>query len=209
MSSPDYTQQPEAPVPKTKDVGQKDVEAEADVAGRKTVPNLDKMREAGADLPLPEEFVRVALAVEEDGTAVLILSPSASEGQAEKRNIESTPHSPAEPIRTGGSDYVQACREAREKEETKALEFMANTPPSLPPSPPPMHMDDMHAGPGGAGPSQPLPEGHKLEVGGEAEEGSDSGETDATDNDLTALARPARSNPTATTQPLSPVTKRN
>eukprot|EP00965_Chrysotila_dentata_P105938 3498947-Pleurochrysis_carterae.AAC.2 len=79
MLSPDDTQQPEAPAPETKDVGRTDAEEEAEVAGRKTAPNLDKMKEAGADLPLPEVYVRVARAVE-DGTAMLILSPLASKG---------------------------------------------------------------------------------------------------------------------------------
>eukprot|EP00965_Chrysotila_dentata_P081975 2705171-Pleurochrysis_carterae.AAC.1 len=68
----------------------------------------DKKEKVFADPPLPEMYVKVALAVEEDGTAVLILSSSASEGRAEKESVESTPHSPAEPIRTGESDYAQA-----------------------------------------------------------------------------------------------------
>eukprot|EP00965_Chrysotila_dentata_P131196 4337067-Pleurochrysis_carterae.AAC.1 len=112
----------------------------------------------GADLPLPEVYVRVALAVGEDGTAVLILSSLASEGRAsEKESVESTLHSPAEPIRTGESDSVQAYREARERKEAESLENMTNAPPSLPPSPLPMHMDDVRGGPGGADPSRPEP----------------------------------------------------
>eukprot|EP00965_Chrysotila_dentata_P200608 6180068-Pleurochrysis_carterae.AAC.2 len=83
---------------------------------------------------------------------------------------------------------------------------MANGPRSLPPSPPPMHMNDVHEGPGGAGPSQ-LPEGQELEVRGEAERDSDSGETDATDNDLIALARNARDDTVAPIRLISPVTE--
>eukprot|EP00965_Chrysotila_dentata_P069810 2306290-Pleurochrysis_carterae.AAC.1 len=65
--------------------------------GRGKREDLDEMKEAGADLPLPEVYIRVALVVEEDGTAVPILSPSASESRAEKESVEPTPHSPAEP----------------------------------------------------------------------------------------------------------------
>eukprot|EP00965_Chrysotila_dentata_P226987 6195732-Pleurochrysis_carterae.AAC.1 len=110
------------------------------------------------------------------------------------------------PIRISEYDHVQVCSEARERKVVEALEFKANTPPSLSPSPPSMDMDDVHEGPGGAGPSE-LPEGHELEAGGDAAEGSDSGETDATDNNLTALERSAGNNTTAMTQPLSPVTE--
>eukprot|EP00965_Chrysotila_dentata_P197968 6178519-Pleurochrysis_carterae.AAC.3 len=95
------------------------------------------------------------------------------------------------PICIGESDYVQACREARKRKEAEALEFMANGPPSLPPSPPPMHMDKVYGEPGGAAPSL-QPKGHELGNRGGVEEGSDSGETDAADNDLTALARQAQ-----------------
>eukprot|EP00965_Chrysotila_dentata_P090389 2982338-Pleurochrysis_carterae.AAC.1 len=70
-----------------------------------------------------------------------------------------------EPICIGECDYVpKACHKARKRKEEEALEFMANALPSLLPSPPPMHTDDEHDEPGGAGPSE-LPEGHKLEAG--------------------------------------------
>eukprot|EP00965_Chrysotila_dentata_P053497 1775440-Pleurochrysis_carterae.AAC.4 len=114
-----------------------------------------------ADPPPPEMYVKVALSVEEDGTALLILSSSESEGRAEKESVESTPHSPAEPIRIGGSDYVQAGCEAGENKEAEALEFMVNGLPSLSPSPPPMHMDEGHGELGRAGSSQ-LTEGART-----------------------------------------------
>eukprot|EP00965_Chrysotila_dentata_P149185 4927061-Pleurochrysis_carterae.AAC.1 len=291
MSSYDDAQQPEIPVPETKDAGRMGAEEEAEVAGSETTPDLDEMKEACAELPWPEVYIRVALAVEEDGTAVLIISPSAIEGRAESESVESTPHSLAAPplydgpvwieemellrdeahlpetsldvtiavrnlpgnplwqskstsqwrranvgrgrggtairrsvaenfddlfyrpdavrrlrrrdqvegegylwavyvriewncmdggailhtearvlpeldvpICIGESNYVQACCEAREREEEKAPEFMANAPPSLPPSPPPMYTGDEHDGPGGAGPGE-LPEGHELRQG--------------------------------------------
>eukprot|EP00965_Chrysotila_dentata_P254862 6212019-Pleurochrysis_carterae.AAC.1 len=40
----------------------------------------------------------MVLAVEEDGTALLILSSSASEDRAEKESVEFTRHSPAKPF---------------------------------------------------------------------------------------------------------------
>eukprot|EP00965_Chrysotila_dentata_P187691 6172292-Pleurochrysis_carterae.AAC.2 len=86
--------------------------------------------------------------------------------------------------------YVQACREAKEGKEAEALEFMANALPSLPPAPPAIDTDDEYGRPAAAGPSEP-PEGHELQAKGDAAQGSDSGETDATDVDLTALARQA------------------
>eukprot|EP00965_Chrysotila_dentata_P198314 6178711-Pleurochrysis_carterae.AAC.1 len=57
----------------------------------------DEMNEARLDPTLPEVYVRVALAVEEDGTAVLIISPPAIEGRAERESVEPTLHSPAQP----------------------------------------------------------------------------------------------------------------
>eukprot|EP00965_Chrysotila_dentata_P068010 2249657-Pleurochrysis_carterae.AAC.2 len=347
-SSFDDTQQLEALVPETKDVGRRDSEEEAEVAGSEIAPDRDETKEVGADLPVPGMYVRVALEVEQDGIAVLILSPSASEGQAEKESVEPTPHSPAGPcasttppdrtedehcpalydgpvwieemellreahppetsldvtiavcnipgnpswqskstsqwhrasvgrgrggtvirrsmaeklddlsyqpdavrrlrsrdqaegegypcqvyvriewdcmggrailhtaayvlprldvpICIGESDYVQACREAGERKETEALESMVNAPPSLPPSAPPMHMDEVHGEPRGAGPSLP-PEGHELEARDEIQERSDSGETNATDNNLTALARNVRDDAVAPIRPISPVTE--
>eukprot|EP00965_Chrysotila_dentata_P082536 2724593-Pleurochrysis_carterae.AAC.1 len=159
-----------------------------------------------ADPPPPEMYVKVALAVEEDGTALLIFSSSASKGRAEKESIKSTPHSPTKPICTGGSDYVPACCEAGENKEAEALEFIANRLPSLPPSPPPMHVDEGHGEPGRAGSSQ-LPEGHELEDRDEVKARSDSGETDATNNDFTALARNARDGTAPLMRPISPVTE--
>eukprot|EP00965_Chrysotila_dentata_P194512 6176411-Pleurochrysis_carterae.AAC.1 len=50
----------------------------------------DEKEKVPADPPLQEMYVKVALAVEEDGTVVLILSSSASEGRAEKESVEST-----------------------------------------------------------------------------------------------------------------------
>eukprot|EP00965_Chrysotila_dentata_P025245 838549-Pleurochrysis_carterae.AAC.1 len=58
-----------------------------------------------------------------------------------------------------------------------------NAPPSLPPSPPPMHPNEAPEGSSGVGPSQP-PEGHELEDRDEAASGSESGQTEATDDDL-------------------------
>eukprot|EP00965_Chrysotila_dentata_P200609 6180068-Pleurochrysis_carterae.AAC.3 len=48
------------------------------------------------DPPLPALYVKVALAVEEDGTAVLIVSPLAVEGQTERKSVD-TPLPSAEP----------------------------------------------------------------------------------------------------------------
>eukprot|EP00965_Chrysotila_dentata_P015776 522095-Pleurochrysis_carterae.AAC.1 len=159
-----------------------------------------------ANPPLPETYAKVTLAVEEDGTTRLILSSSTSEGRAEKESVEFTPHSPTEPIHIGGSDYVPACREDGERKETQAREFMVNAPPSLPPSPPPIHMDEVQGRPGGVCPSQP-PEGHELEDRDEVESGSDSGKTDATDNDFTTLARNAHDDTAAPMRPITPVTE--
>eukprot|EP00965_Chrysotila_dentata_P134364 4443273-Pleurochrysis_carterae.AAC.1 len=111
----------------------------------------DEKGKVFADPPPPEPYVEVTL-----------------KGRAEKESVEFTPHSPAEPIRIGGPDYNSACREAGEGKPTEALEHMMDVPPALPPSPPPMHMDEVQEGPGGAGPSQP-PEGHELEDRDEAE----------------------------------------
>eukprot|EP00965_Chrysotila_dentata_P087584 2891295-Pleurochrysis_carterae.AAC.1 len=63
-----------------------------------------------------------------------------------------------------------------------------DAPPSLPPSPPPMHPNEAQEGSSGVGPSQ-LPEGHELEDRDEAESGSESGQTEATDGDLVNAAR--------------------
>eukprot|EP00965_Chrysotila_dentata_P113009 3734083-Pleurochrysis_carterae.AAC.1 len=93
--------------------------------------------------------------------------------------------SPAEPIRPGGPDHISARREAGEGEQTDALVHLMNAPPSLPPSPPPMHPDEAPEGSDGAGPSQ-TPEGHEFEDRDEAEAGSESGQTEATDDDLGA-----------------------
>eukprot|EP00965_Chrysotila_dentata_P121669 4022108-Pleurochrysis_carterae.AAC.1 len=102
----------------------------------------DEKEKMLADPPPPETYVEVTLAAEENGKALLILSSSTSEGRAEKESVKSTPHSPGEPIRLRGPDYISACREAGEGKQTKALEQMMDVPPSLPPSPPPMHMDE-------------------------------------------------------------------
>eukprot|EP00965_Chrysotila_dentata_P143241 4733352-Pleurochrysis_carterae.AAC.1 len=120
------------------------------------------MEKVFADPPPPETYIEVTLAVEENGKALLILSSSTSKGRAEKESVESTPHSPAEPICIGGPDYISACRETGEGKQTEALEHMVDVPPSLPPFPPPIRMDEVQEGPGGVGPSQP-PEGHELE----------------------------------------------
>eukprot|EP00965_Chrysotila_dentata_P030838 1027676-Pleurochrysis_carterae.AAC.1 len=68
-----------------------------------------------------------------------------------------------------------------------------DVPPSLPPSPPPMHPDEVKEGPGGVGPSQ-SPEGHELEDRDEAESGSEAGRTEATDDDFTNLAQNVHDN---------------
>eukprot|EP00965_Chrysotila_dentata_P014506 480332-Pleurochrysis_carterae.AAC.1 len=49
--SPDDAQQPEVPVPETKDPGRTGVEEEAEVPGSETAPDLDEMKVAGADPP--------------------------------------------------------------------------------------------------------------------------------------------------------------
>eukprot|EP00965_Chrysotila_dentata_P060365 2000631-Pleurochrysis_carterae.AAC.1 len=115
VSSLRDAQQPETPDPEPKDAGQTGMEVEAKVIG-------SKMKEACVDPSPPRLYVRVSLAVEEESTALLIISPPAEESRAEKEIVESTPHSPAEPPA-----------------------------PSPPPSPPPMYMDDEHEGPGAAG----------------------------------------------------------
>eukprot|EP00965_Chrysotila_dentata_P025048 830803-Pleurochrysis_carterae.AAC.1 len=78
--------------------------------------------ETFADPSPPETYVEVVLAVEENGTALLILSSSTKEGRAEKKSVEFTPHLSAEPIRPGGPDYVSARHEAGQGEKTEALE---------------------------------------------------------------------------------------
>eukprot|EP00965_Chrysotila_dentata_P025049 830803-Pleurochrysis_carterae.AAC.2 len=81
-----------------------------------------------------------------------------------------------------------------------------DVPPSLPPSPPPMHMDEVQEGPGGAGPSQP-PEGHELEDRDETESGSESGQTEATNDDFTNFARNVHDGAAAPMRPITSVTK--
>eukprot|EP00965_Chrysotila_dentata_P249259 6208808-Pleurochrysis_carterae.AAC.1 len=66
-------------------------------------------------------------------------------------------------------------------------------------------MDEVQEGPGGVGPSQ-LPERHELEDRDEAELGSDSGKTEATDDDFTALARNDHDNTAAPMRPITLVT---
>eukprot|EP00965_Chrysotila_dentata_P080519 2656585-Pleurochrysis_carterae.AAC.1 len=84
---------------------------------------------------------------------------------------------------------------------------MVDVPPSLPPSPPPMRMDEVQEGPGGVGPSQP-PEGHELsEDRDEAESGSESGRTEATDDDFTNLARNFLDDTVAPMRPITPITE--
>eukprot|EP00965_Chrysotila_dentata_P038752 1287407-Pleurochrysis_carterae.AAC.1 len=80
-----------------------------------------------------------------------------------------------------------------------------DVPPSLPPSPPPMHSDEETEGSGGAGPCQ-LPEGHELEDRDEAETGSESGQTEATDDDLTNVARNVHDGAAAPMRPIIPIT---
>eukprot|EP00965_Chrysotila_dentata_P056176 1862434-Pleurochrysis_carterae.AAC.1 len=58
-----------------------------------------------------------------------------------------------------------------------------NAPPSLPPSPPPMHPEEVSEGPGGDGLSQ-SPEGREFEDRDKAESGSKSDQTKATDDDF-------------------------
>eukprot|EP00965_Chrysotila_dentata_P058235 1930844-Pleurochrysis_carterae.AAC.1 len=63
-----------------------------------TTPDLDEMKEACADPPLPKSAL----------LSVLIILPPAIESRAERESVESTPHSPAEPsaLKTspGGAD---------------------------------------------------------------------------------------------------------
>eukprot|EP00965_Chrysotila_dentata_P129130 4268673-Pleurochrysis_carterae.AAC.1 len=62
-------------------------EEEAEVVGSETTPDSDEMKGACADLLLPEVYVRVTLTLEEDGTIVLIISPPAIEGRAERKSV--------------------------------------------------------------------------------------------------------------------------
>eukprot|EP00965_Chrysotila_dentata_P117710 3889459-Pleurochrysis_carterae.AAC.1 len=95
--SPCDVQQPEIPKPETRDAGQMGTEKKTEVMESETTPDSDEMKEACVDHPLPKVYIRVALAVEEDGAAVLIISPPAIESRAERESDESTSHSPAEP----------------------------------------------------------------------------------------------------------------
>eukprot|EP00965_Chrysotila_dentata_P097988 3240014-Pleurochrysis_carterae.AAC.1 len=88
----------------------------------------------------------------------------------------------------------------------EALEHLRNAPPSLPPSPPPMHLDETPEGPGGDGPSQP-PEGHELEDRDEADLRSESGRTEATDGDLVNAARYFYGVAATQMQPYIPITE--
>eukprot|EP00965_Chrysotila_dentata_P164874 5443908-Pleurochrysis_carterae.AAC.1 len=81
-----------------------------------------------------------------------------------------------------------------------------DAPPSLPPSPPPMHSNEAPEESGGAGQSQP-PEGHELEDRDEAESGSEPGQTEATDDDLTNSARNVHDGAAAPMQPITPITE--
>eukprot|EP00965_Chrysotila_dentata_P004743 154998-Pleurochrysis_carterae.AAC.1 len=80
-----------------------------------------------------------------------------------------------------------------------------DVPPALPPSPPPMHPHEAPEESSGAGPRQP-PEGHELEDRDEAEAGSESGQTEATDDDFTNFARNVHEDAAAPMQPITPVT---
>eukprot|EP00965_Chrysotila_dentata_P060093 1993135-Pleurochrysis_carterae.AAC.1 len=183
-----------------------DMAAVVDVSRSQDDRKSDEKGKVFADPPPPEPYVEVTLAVEEDGKALLILSSSTSKGRAEKESVEFTPHSPAEPIRVGGPDYISACREAGEGKQTEALEHMMDVPPSLPPSPRRctwMKYIEVQEGPGGVGPSQP-PEGHELEDRDKADSGSESGRTEATDNDFTNLARNVHDDTVAPMRPITP-----
>eukprot|EP00965_Chrysotila_dentata_P065278 2163229-Pleurochrysis_carterae.AAC.1 len=68
------------------------------------------------------------MAVEENGRALLIISSSTKEGQAEKESVEFTPHSPAKPIRPGVPDHISTCRKAEEGGQTEALEHLMDAP---------------------------------------------------------------------------------
>eukprot|EP00965_Chrysotila_dentata_P100676 3326621-Pleurochrysis_carterae.AAC.4 len=65
---------------------------------------------------------------------------------AERSSIPERTCSPSwtYPSGTANLTCVQACVEAKERNEAEALAFMTNVPPTLPPSPPPMYTDGEH-----------------------------------------------------------------
>eukprot|EP00965_Chrysotila_dentata_P176092 5814306-Pleurochrysis_carterae.AAC.1 len=144
---------------------------------------LDEKGETHVNPPLPEKYREMTLAVEEDGETLLIPPPAVKEGQAEKESVESTPHSMVKPVRPREPELSLACSEAEEGGHTEALEHLMDMPPSLPPSPPPMHLSEASEGQSGAGPSQ-SPEGHERGDRGKTESGSESDQTKAADDDL-------------------------
>eukprot|EP00965_Chrysotila_dentata_P130087 4300488-Pleurochrysis_carterae.AAC.1 len=74
------------------------------------------------------------------------------EGRAEKESVESTPHFPAKLLSPEEPDHISAGRKAKKGGQTEALEHLMDAPPSLPPSPLPMHPNEAPEESGGAGP---------------------------------------------------------
>eukprot|EP00965_Chrysotila_dentata_P197966 6178519-Pleurochrysis_carterae.AAC.1 len=70
-----------------------------DVAFPHDARQSNEMEKVLVDPPPLEMYVRVALAVEKDGTALVLISASStSQHRDEKESVESTPRSPAEPL---------------------------------------------------------------------------------------------------------------